>query len=195
MSWHTHPHYQVITMYADANGIFVGGGGGGGNFAKFSQTGSQQWSGGTDGNVQGITELGRDGVRRRPLRELLRPGWRPARLHRAHASQQADRGLDARPARSSRGIRAPTACWECSHSPAQASRSALVVTSPAPASASSRTSRCTGNGRPHRWGALGRPTNGRRDRRSTAADRSVCRSLSDRTPRRNVDQTRTALCC
>jgi hypothetical protein len=58
VSWHTHPHYQVITMAADANGIFVGGGGGGGNFAKFSQSGSQQWSGGTDGNVQGITELG-----------------------------------------------------------------------------------------------------------------------------------------
>jgi hypothetical protein len=57
-SWHTHPHYQVITMAADASGIFVGGGGGGGNFAKFSQTGSQEWSGGTDGNVQGITELG-----------------------------------------------------------------------------------------------------------------------------------------
>ncbi len=58
VSWHTHPHYQVITMAADANGIFVGGGGGGGNFAKFSQSGSQQWLGGTDGNIQGITELG-----------------------------------------------------------------------------------------------------------------------------------------
>ena len=57
-SWHTHPAWPVISMWADATGIYVAAGGGGGNFAKFNSGGNMVWQGGTNGNVQAVTELG-----------------------------------------------------------------------------------------------------------------------------------------
>ncbi len=57
VSWRTHTPWAVITMAVDASGVYAGGGGGGGNFAKFDQSGRQLWKNGTDGNVQGITQL------------------------------------------------------------------------------------------------------------------------------------------
>ena len=81
-------------MYADASGIFVGGGGGGGNFAKFSQTGQSAVEGGTDGNVQGITELGGTVYVGGHYENYCGPGGGQHVCTDAHAAQQAARGLD-----------------------------------------------------------------------------------------------------
>lgn len=59
VTWNTHPSYNVTSLAADSNGVYVGGAGGGGNFGGFNpSTGSQLWKGGTDGNIQGMAVLG-----------------------------------------------------------------------------------------------------------------------------------------
>lgn len=61
LSWKSHTTYAVVSLAADAAGVYAGGAGSGGNFAAFSpSTGQQLWQGGTDGNVQAIGVL--DGV-------------------------------------------------------------------------------------------------------------------------------------
>ena len=158
VSWHAHPHYQVITMAADANGIFVGGGGGGGNFAKFSR---RQPAVGRRHRRQrpGDHRAERHRLRRRPLRELLRAG---GGQHVCTAPPRATSCSRSRPRRAhcSRGIPSANSVLGVFSIAAPASRWASVATSPARASARSRISRFTDNGRPHRWGACGRPTGG-----------------------------------
>jgi hypothetical protein len=58
VTWGSHTPYKVITLTADAHGVYAGGDSYGGNFAHFNATtGKIDWHGGTDGNVQGIGVL------------------------------------------------------------------------------------------------------------------------------------------
>ncbi|MGN6379116.1 MAG: outer membrane protein assembly factor BamB family protein [Gaiellales bacterium] len=53
-----HVPYAVVDMAVDSTGVFLAGAGNGGNFASLNPaTGSIQWQGGTDGNVQAIALL------------------------------------------------------------------------------------------------------------------------------------------
>ncbi len=59
VTWHSHEPFDIISLAADANGVYAGGGGSGGNFAAFNPSnGAALWKGGTDGNIQAITVLG-----------------------------------------------------------------------------------------------------------------------------------------
>ena len=54
-SWRPAFPLSVVSLAADAAGVYVGGLGDGGNFAAFDPvTGATRWLGGTDGNVQAV---------------------------------------------------------------------------------------------------------------------------------------------
>ena len=61
LPWKSHTSYAVVSLAADAAGVYVAGTGSGGNLAAFDPgTGQQLWQDGTDGNVQAIGVL--DGI-------------------------------------------------------------------------------------------------------------------------------------